>query len=136
MTLAERFRSEFSSDIQITGGERFRERAVHIIEHSEFHVEAVVHAAADYLVRLTLDRSTFKVACTCTTFGRHIVCADIWATILESDRKHYLTNAGLFTKAKFRFDWDAYREMLRIEQSQFRETEPERDEESLKDNVP
>ncbi len=136
MTLAGRFRSEFGSDIQIIGGERFRERAVHIIDHSVMHVEAVVHAAADYLVRLTLDRSTFKVACTCATFERDGVCADIWATILESDRKHYLTNADLFKKQKFTYDLDAYGELLEIEQSQFRETEPERVVESLNNNVP
>src|SRR5882724_4729345 len=135
MTLAGRFHSEFGSDIQITGGERFRERAVHIIDHSVMHVEAVVHAAADYLVRLTLDRSTFKVACTCATFERDGVCADIWATILESDRKHYLTNADLFKKQKFTYDLDAYSELLEIEQSQFRGTESERDEESLINHV-
>jgi superfamily II DNA or RNA helicase len=90
MSLKGKFANEFNPKIRDRGVAYFRSNAVTIFNHTDSKVEARVKGKSDYLVSLTLQGTSFSVACTCPYFDGGEECKHIWATMLAADAYNYL----------------------------------------------
>ena len=112
MSLKAKFSDQFKPQIRDRGHAYFRSGFVEILEHSESHVQARVKGSDKYLVRLTLNRSSLRVACTCPYFDEGETCKHIWATLLAADSRQYLTKIDSMPALPLIFDDDALIELL------------------------
>ncbi|HEY6805301.1 MAG TPA: SNF2-related protein [Pyrinomonadaceae bacterium] len=90
MSLKGKFANEFNPKIRDRGVAYFRSNAVTIFNHTDSKVEARVKGKSEYLVSLSLQGTTFAVACTCPYFDGGEECKHIWATMLAADAVNYL----------------------------------------------
>jgi SNF2-related domain/Helicase conserved C-terminal domain/SWIM zinc finger len=112
MSFKAKFSGQFKPKIRDRGHAYFRSHAVEILDHSESHVEALVQGTDDYRVRLSLNRSSLRVACTCPYFEGGENCKHLWATMLAADSAQHLTKIDSMPALPIVFDYDAVDEMV------------------------
>ena len=90
MYLTNRFSSTFHKRVRSRGQAYFAMGYVKIVEGSKQIVRAVVRGSHEYDVSLKIEGRQLLAACTCPYYD-HDLCKHIWATLLASQRKGYLT---------------------------------------------
>src|SRR5258708_6794191 len=94
MNLAKRLSGDFDVTVRNRGSSYFRQGCVRVQHASASQVDARVRGSRYYEVSLELQDGVLFALCDCPYYDTVGPCKHIWATILASDGRGYLSAAS------------------------------------------
>jgi len=105
MSLAEKVSRGVDAGVRSRGRDYYAWGRVRIRSGSRTDVRATVTGTNPYTVELLLANNRLRISCTCLYFQEnHAPCKHVWATILASDKKNFLSAAWNQTSIKIDID--------------------------------
>lgn len=104
MKLASALAPDFDSDVRARGASYYRSGAVRIQRGSNREVEARVRGSRLYEVEIAWDGKVLTMFCDCPYFEGMGPCKHLWATILATDARDFLTAITRLSPASVLYD--------------------------------